>query len=113
MADSCNTSFIQGILTTGGMGGPDTDATLGLGGGGQRGAGGKIFISSSPEEDETRGNIVFRDVDLLTGGHIESVKRDISVTQSGSGTTISPKSVTFSARSGALGGCGSEGGRAL
>jgi len=99
-----NTSFIRGILTTGGMGGAGTDTTLGFGGGGQGGAGGKILISPSPDGDWPRGNIVFRDVDLLTGGHIESVKLNIRVTQSGSGTTISPKSVTFSTRSGALGG---------
>ena len=104
-----NTSFIRGILTTGGMGGAGTDTTLGFGGGGQGGAGGKILISPSPDGDWPRGNIVFRDVDLLTGGHIESVKLDISVTQSGSGTTISPKSVTFSTRSGALGGVGVKG----
>jgi hypothetical protein len=104
-----NTAFLRGILTTGGMGGAGTDVASGFGGGGQGGDGGEIFISSNADEVGARGGVVFRDVDLLTGGHIESVKRDVSLTQSDGGVVISPRSVTLTSRSGSNGGVGAKG----
>ncbi|MFQ5901343.1 MAG: hypothetical protein ACE5IH_07285 [Thermodesulfobacteriota bacterium] len=92
------TDFRKGLLTSGGIGGSGTGSGFTAGGGGTGGDGGKIYISS------TGGDIIFRDIDLFTGGDIEAVEADIYLPSVGQ--------YPFFAYTGSLGGKGTGGGGA-
>ena len=86
--------YLRGILTSGGMGGAGTSG-VNRGTGGDGGFGGNISIDASGA-----GGVAFRDVDIITGGDVETTVSSIFV-DADTGLQIS-----YRAPSGSLGGKG-------
>jgi beta-lactam-binding protein with PASTA domain len=84
--------FLRGILTSGGMGGFGSSG-VNLGRGGTGGAGGNISINVTDAD-----GVSFRDVDLVTGGDVETTASTIIV------DTATTQQITYFAPSGSLGG---------
>lgn len=100
-----STIFNRGVLTSGGIGGSGTGTGFVAEGGGTGGDGGKISILSSGGNPI---NIIFRDIDLFTGGGIEQVVADIPLK-----IPVPPfvELMPFDAPTGSLGGKGRVGAR--
>jgi hypothetical protein len=91
--------FKRGLLTSGGVGGTGEGLGLNANGGGTGGRGGDISISSI-----LGSALVFRDVDLVTGGGLEMMEANISLP--------SRERVLFKGPAGSSGGKGSGGNNA-